>query len=212
MRFAFEFCVALAPELWLSLMSMEMAKPDTLKPAPFREWVRVKFLYPYLKSIPTHERTLDLACGYGFSFKINPNFYGIELDQVACAFNQSLGRKVKQGSLLEPYPFEDGFFDNVFSHDVLEHFALDQVPIIFKNAHRVLKRGGTFLNIVPNKKGYQFGIDINAGHVHFVDESEIKRVAEETGFRLEKVYTCPLPLFLHEAFTHNKLVTVCIKL
>lgn len=187
-------------------------KPDTIKPSSLKEWARIRFLYPYLKTIPKNEKTLDLACGYGFSFKLNPDFYGIELDDQAFRFCRENQLKVIQGSILEPIGFEDSFFDNVFSHDVLEHFELSEVEQIFRNVSKVIRTGGTFLNIIPNRKGYDYGLKINAGHKHFITPQEISEIAEKTGFVFLRSYTSPLPPPLADWFTHNKTVTLCKKL
>ena len=192
-------------------MEVNNKKPDTIKPSSLKEKIRIQFLYTYLKAIPKNQSSLDLACGYGFSFKLNPSFYGVELDESAYHFCKQQGFRVKQGSILEPLPFEDSFFDNVFSHDVLEHFELEEITPIFRNVWRVLKPGGRFLNIVPNKKGYDYGLRINAGHKHFVTVEEIASVAKNTGFRLIEHYPSPFPRPFDKLFTHNKIVTICEK-
>ncbi len=185
-------------------------KPPTLKANSIKEWVRVHFLSPFLHDIPKNEKTLDLACGWGFSFKINPNFYGIEYDEKCFNYLKD-NYNVKRGSLLEPLPYEDNFFDNVFSHDVLEHFEPAEVEVIFKNVHRVLKKGGRFINIIPNRLGYDFGFKIDAGHKHFIVPTEIKALADKYGFNYQTAYASPLPKAFDGLFTHNKWVTTCIK-
>ena len=95
--------------------------------------------------------------------------------------------------------------------DVLEHFELEEITPIFRNVWRVLKPGGRFLNIVPNKKGYDYGLRINAGHKHFVTVEEIASVAKNTGFRLIEHYPSPFPRPFDKLFTHNKIVTICEK-
>lgn len=64
------------------------------------------------------------------------------------------GHKVLKGNLLEPFPFEISFFDKAFTQDVLEHFEIEEVEIIFQNVYRVLRNGGVFMNVIPNRKGY----------------------------------------------------------
>jgi SAM-dependent methyltransferase len=187
-------------------------KPPTLKSSAFRNWVRVNLLSPYLKAIPREEKTLDLACGWGFYFQINPNAFGLEIDEACVDHLQRQGRRVKRGSLLEPFPFEEGSFDNCISHDVLEHFEGREVPLIFANAHRVLRPGGRFMNVIPNRRGYDFGVEEGVGHKHFVTPEEIARIAGETGFSFESCRASPLPAFAHRFFTHNKWVTLCRKL
>jgi len=195
-------------------MNMEtklVEKPDTLRSSGWKEWIRIQFLSPYLWRIPRDEKSLDLACGWGFSFKINPGFYGIEYDDACVAYLQRQNYKVQKGNLLEPLPYAEGFFDNCFSHDVLEHFEAEESDRIFANVHRVLKKGGRFINIIPNRRGYDFGLQINAGHKYFMTPEKIAEIATRTGFRFERSYASPLPAFFHPLFTHNKWVTICLK-
>ena len=193
-------------------MTTNELPPPAIKPNRIKKWIRIKFLSPYLHKIPKDQKTLDLACGWGFSFNINPKFYGIELDDESLNYCQQQGFNVKKGNLLEPLPYSDNFFDNCFSHDVLEHFELHEVDLIFNNVHKILKPGGLFMNITPNRKGYDFGIVINAGHKHYIVPEEIKVIATRTGFEFVDSYTVPFPKFINDRFVHGKFLTLCRKI
>lgn len=192
-------------------MTDQLPRP-AIKPNNIKKWIRTKLLSPYLYKIPKDQKTLDLACGWGFSFNINPDFYGVELDDECVSYNQQQGFKVSKGNLLESLPFSDNFFDNCFTHDVLEHFELNEVDLIFKNVHQVLKPGGLFMNITPNKKGYDYGLVIDVGHKHYIIPDEIKLISAKTGFEYIDSYTVPLPEFLNRWFVHGKHLTTCRKL
>ena len=187
-------------------------KPPTLRTNPLQEWLRINILSRYINNIPRNEKTLDLACGWGFSFRINQNFWGVELDDDCVNYVQQQGYKVTKANLLEPLPFPLSFFDNVFTQDVLEHFELEEVNTIFKNVHKVLRQGGKFLNVIPNRKGYEYGFVIDAGHKHFIVPDEIKQIAYRNGFKYVRAYSAPVPEFMNSWFTHAKFVTICIKL
>lgn len=189
-----------------------LEKPATLRTSSLREWLRIHVLSRYINNIPSNEKTLDLACGWGFSFRINPNFWGVELDDNCVAYCQQQGYKVTKGNLLEPLPFPDNFFDNAFTQDVLEHFEFQEEDLIFKNVHRVLRPGGVFMNVIPNRKGYDYGFVINAGHKHFITPAEVKNFAETNGFEFIRSYSAPVPKFVNSWFTHAKFVTICRKL
>ena len=192
-------------------MTNELPRP-AIKPNPVLKWLRTHFFSSYLQKIPKNQKTLDLACGWGFSFDINPNFYGIELDEDCVRYCQQQGAKVTQGNLLNPLPYPNCYFDNCFTHDVLEHFELSEVDSIFKNVHRILKPGGIFMNIIPNKKGYEYGFVIDAGHKHNIIPDEIKHIAARTGFEFIKSHSVPVPGFLNHLFTHGKFLTICKKM
>lgn len=186
-------------------------KPDTIKTTAFKEWFKIKFLSNHLKRFNSSEKTLDIGCGWGFSFKINSNFFGIEGDEACVLYNASLGRQVKLGNILEPLPFESGSFDNAFTHDVLEHLEIEEVKNLFLNVSKILKKGGIFLNVVPNKRGFDYGIEINAGHKTFISLREIEEISHEAGFEILESYSSPFEGFLGEVFKHNKSVVVSIK-
>jgi cyclopropane fatty-acyl-phospholipid synthase-like methyltransferase len=186
-------------------------KPPTLRTKAVKEWLRVHMLSRYIHQIPKNEKTLDLACGWGFSFRINPNFWGVEIEEDCVNYCKQQGYKVTKANLLMPLPFPDNFFDNAFTQDVLEHFEFQDVDLIFKNVYKILRPGGIFMNVIPNRKGYDYGFVINAGHKHFIVPEEIQQVAERNGFKFVRVYSAPVPGFMNSLLTHAKYVTICKK-
>ncbi|MEM7647101.1 MAG: class I SAM-dependent methyltransferase, partial [Pseudomonadota bacterium] len=131
-------------------------KPPTLRSNPLKEWVRINFLSPHIQKVPKDKRVLDLACGWGFSFKIHPQWTGIEYDENCVQYLKKKGFDVLRGNLLDPFPFEENSFDMVFSHDVLEHFDRVEVEKIFANVKPFIKPGGLFVNVVPNRLGFDY--------------------------------------------------------
>ena len=91
------------------------------------------------------------------------------------------------------------------AHDVCEHFTYPQLEGIFREVRRILRPGGTFLVIVPNRKGYDYGLRAGAGHVLFVTEREIEGLARGL-FEVSRHYPEPLPRRVGDYFTHNKEV------
>lgn len=181
-------------------------KPPTIQAHKLKEWIRIHFLSSYLWKIPNHQRTLDIGCGYGFSFKINPHFYGIEIDEHCVRHCQQHGYQVVQANLLEPLPFSESSFDNCFSHDVLEHFELEEIEVIFKHVYHILRKEGMFMNILPNKKGFEYGIRTNAGHKYFITPEELKTLRQKQGLHLHNHFQRHFPSFsIHFLHTENIL-------
>jgi len=106
-------------------------------------------------------------------------------------------------------PFDDNFFDNVFSNDVLEHLTKEEMDHVFTEVRRILRKGGLFVNAVPNWRGYQLGVERDVGHKRFVTETEIRNCAQASGFQIERVFKSPFSTAWSEKFAHNKLVAVC---
>ena len=195
-------------------MNTEIAhveKPDTLRSNTFKEWVRVNFLSSHIHALPKDKEVLDLACGWGFAFKINPNIVGIEYDQACVDFLCDKGFRVVRGNILQNLPFEPESFDIVFSHDVLEHFEAEESQKIFEVVFPVLKPGGKFINVVPNKLGYEYGVDIEVGHKHYVVPEDVQKWSTNAGFKYDGFYHSPFPGFFDSVYKHNKRVITCTK-
>jgi len=187
---------------------MEHASPDApllLKSSPARTWVRTHFLERTLRKLPKSPRTLDLCCGYGFYFSINPDAQGIDGDPVSVDTLLAAGRNVKLGNVLEPLPYDDAAFDYVLAHDTLEHFIQPELESLLREIHRVLSDEGILLVWVPNRKGYVSGLTPEVGHRLFVTREVIDRLIPGL-FAIDRHYSEPLPRNIGRAFVHNKEV------
>lgn len=177
-----------------------------------REFIRIHFLSsPFFQTKSANEKVLDLGCGWGFYFKINPNAYGIDFDENCLKYLRSLRYKVVKGDIRKRFPFKDNFFRWVIAHDVLEHFQLEKTKKIFEEVYRVLQIGGNFLILVPNKKGFDFGRRLNRGHKHFITPKEIIFITRNN-FSLQKHFPYPFPRVIGSHFTHNKEVLILKKI
>ena len=183
--------------------------PETLRAVRWKELIRTKLLSRHLQRFKHSERTLDLGCGWGFSLAINPQFWLVDADKNCVDYLRSKSTRVFLADLAQLLPFEDSFFENVFTHDVLEHLERDEIVHMFHETRRITQTGGTFMNVVPNMRGYLYGLRPDIGHKTFIDAALIRGIAEQTGFELDRVYRSPLKTGLSELFKHNKLVTIC---
>jgi SAM-dependent methyltransferase len=105
-------------------------------------------------SVTGSSRVLDAGAGAGEQFHYDlrdrvAEMVGVDLDP-RVETNPQLHRGIL-ASLLE-IPFEDGYFDVVFSRYVLEH--IEEPQPFLREMHRVLKPGGQFLFLTPNKWHY----------------------------------------------------------
>src|SRR5215471_17185820 len=126
--------------------------PSVHKPRDFRKWLRARFLEPTVRSLPKSRDVLDLCCGYGFYFSINPSARGVDGDPDCVQQLKAKGYDVSLCNVLEGLPFPNDEFGFVIAHDVLEHFYYDDLEKIFSEVYRVLRPGGYFVAVQPNRK------------------------------------------------------------
>mgnify|MGYP001567622074 CR=1 FL=1 len=177
-----------------------------------REWVRIHFLSGHLKKTVRYEHVLDVCCGWGYYLKINPKAWGVDIVPECIEYLSQCGYKVKMCNVIEEdLPFPDATFDLVLMHDAMEHFTLQEAEKILKKVYHILKKGGKFLIVVPNQKGYEYGVRINCGHKHFVTPEEIAMIAKEL-FVVLKSYPYPLPRVMGKYSIHNKEIITLQKI
>lgn len=104
-------------------------------------------------------KILDFGCGSGEVLnilkKVGWETCGVEIDKKAAEYARSMGLNVFSQDL-RSIRFPDDYFDVVRMRSVLEH--LHQAPVILEEIHRILKKRGRLLLIVPNIDSFEFKI------------------------------------------------------
>jgi tRNA (uracil-5-)-methyltransferase TRM9 len=111
-------------------------------------WEELKFLFEDLKE---REKVLDLGCGNGRWYKIfkekKVDYFGIDNSEklIEIAKENFPEAKFFVGDALN-LPFQDDFFDKVYSIALLHHIPSEDFRIrVLKEAKRVLKPGGILI-------------------------------------------------------------------
>ncbi|MBN1400412.1 MAG: class I SAM-dependent methyltransferase [Anaerolineae bacterium] len=95
---------------------------------------------------------LDVGCGLGLytdRFRArSEHVYGVDIDPDKVRQVRKRWPQVAEGSA-EDLPYPNGFFDVVFSNEVLEHVQDDRAAV--EEACRVLKPGGHLVIFTPNR-------------------------------------------------------------
>ncbi len=160
-------------------------------------------------------KVLDAGCGGGvlinqLSALYGIKGYGLDLSKLAVQRARQCGSKgiTYKNGVLEKNPYKSGMFDAVTSFDVLEHTEYKEKAI--KEIYRVLKPGGKMLLYIISRRDLftwhwflravsfgRLGRDTEGGHFKemFADPGEIKKYAENAGFKNIKIS------YLHSFFT-----------
>ena len=163
-----------------------------------------------LSRIGRGKRVLDVGCSGGkFSQLIqqqNNEVWGVELNSEAAKAAQERGIRVKLANVEEGLPFEDAYFDIVSAGEVLEY--LYDTKFFFREAYRVLKKGGILVFATPNLNSLENRIRVITGsyltmvgaypedhygeHVRVFNMSKLKELCEQSGFHLQDVSGVPI--------------------
>jgi SAM-dependent methyltransferase len=140
---------------------------------------------------------LDIGCGTGGNLRMLSQFgeaEGVDVSPDAVAFCRERGlQNVKLGAA-ESLPYEDATFDLVTALDVVEH--LDDDVAGLREMRRVLRPGGRLLMFVPTFM-FLWGVqDEVSHHRRRYRLAELRRVANEAGFSIERTTYANITFFL----------------
>ena len=189
------------------------ARHESIAPPLLGSRIRNDMLRRFLDLAPG-DRVIDLGCGNGRAIAWNAAsgaaLCGIDISPYFAA------EAVDQSDLvlgdLRRLPLKDGAFNKAWSLDVLEHLSPPALRDVLGEAHRVLADDGAlFIYTHVRKNGWAAGgvravnrlaarlerlgwLDLRqerlrkSDHLNpIADHDELRRVVEESGFRLERI-------------------------
>ena len=98
----------------------------------------------------SNQRLLEVGCGRGEFLRgfIRQGLEGYGTDQSDVARNLCPDAKIKLANLEDRIPFEDNFFDVIYSKSVIEHFYKPEKLV--EEIYRTLKPSGRVITLTPD--------------------------------------------------------------
>lgn len=131
---------------------------------------------------------LDIGCGAGNMIHHLARYghvKGIDVDARPVAMAQTRGYDVRVGDATHGIPFPDNSFALVTALDVIEHVSDDES--ILREAHRVLRPGGSLAITTPAFQWLWSHNDLLNGHKHRYTPRELRERIERAGFRIQRL-------------------------
>jgi len=153
--------------------------------------IEAGLLYGMLKPA-SGSRILEVGCGGGafLSFLEGRGHAAVGVDILGEAVRLA-AQAAPNSSVLEAdaaqLPFEDGAFDHLVSHHLVEH--LEDLEKALREWRRVLVPGAVMAVCTPNRLYPSPRIFDDPSHVHIYDREELEIAVEEAGFRVEDSMT-----------------------
>lgn len=171
-----------------------------------RRRLEAKRLLAWCKDLPDDARIIDIGCGDGFHLELLRDFgkktwtlEGVDADERAASMAEKRNLMVHQG-LLENLDLPERFYDLALMIQTVEHVA--SPPELLANVRKILRPGGRVVIVTDNTDSLDFKIFKRRhwGGYHFprhwnlFNPSTLTKLAEKTGFEVEKLTTQVSPV------------------
>jgi|TARA_B100001971_G_C18184426_1_gene534741 SAM-dependent methyltransferase len=175
----------------------------TAKKKPFTKYPK-KLVKELVKrfELNVNSSILELGCGRGEFLSefisIGMRGFGVDLSNYAKDFCNNAEIKVSDITK-DKLPYPDNYFDIIYSKSFIEHFYYPDE--VFKEAHRVLKPSGIFINLTPEWKYIYTSFYEDFTHRTPFTKKSLEDIHLITGFKDVKVQSFKqLPILWSDNF------------
>jgi hypothetical protein len=95
-------------------------------------------------------------------------------------------------------------FDALLLAHVVEHMTEQEATALVQRYSLLLKPRGALVLVTPQEYGYAS----DRTHIQFQDFVSCRRIAEHSGFDVQRQYSFPLPRMAGRVFQYNEFLTV----
>jgi pseudaminic acid biosynthesis-associated methylase len=138
---------------WTGQFGLDYTNRNSLTPAQVDElWIknygfsRTELNRKFLSGIPTDARILEVGCNLGNQLLLlqnlgYTNLWGVEVQKYALSAARARTHNI-QLTLASAFdlPYEDGYFDLVFTAGVLIHISPEDLPVALHEIHRCSRK------------------------------------------------------------------------
>lgn len=189
------------------------AKGEHLRSAAEVRELHLDRLPRWIGHVAKDARILEAGCATGFQLSLlyaegYRKLHGVDIsEQLVAEARNRLPEEVvlrAEGILEFLAKVEDGAFDVILFHHVLEHVPRDQTLVVLKEFFRVLAPGGRLNIRVPNASCLMSGIQMFRDFTHVVhfNEYSLIQVLELSGFDVKKVELISHPPLMFWSWKH----------
>ena len=151
-------------------------------------------------------RVLDVGCGIGRCLDfVRPRGVGVDPNASAIDVCRSHGHEAYvPDEFATAYADAGERFDTLLCSHVVEHLDEATGAELLRTYIPLVRRGGRVVLITPQERGQRS----DATHVRFIDEATLSTLARDSGLRIDKVSSFPLPRIFGRWFVYNETVTI----
>ena len=134
---------------------------------------------------------LDIGCGIGRNLKhLRGKGVGIDHNQFSVEYARSQGLTAYTTIEFKETEFNrPGRFNSLLLSHVAEHMPYEEYLALLREYLPLVKAGGRVLVFCPQEAGFKS----DATHIEFMDLHRLRAAAKETGLRVQREYSFPLP-------------------
>ena len=152
--------------------------------------------------------TLDVGCGIGRNLgHLDGNGVGVDHNAECVALCRSSGfAAYSPEEFVASDAAQKGGFDSLLLAHVVEHLGADETDQLVSRYLPYVRPGGRVIVITPQERGQASDVT----HVRFVDEGQVREMAQRLALSVDSVRSFPLPRVAGRFFTYNETVAVLL--
>lgn len=152
---------------------------------------------------------LDLACGTGRLLSFGTHGVDISNEMISISKAKYPNKQIILVDA-ENLPFENSYFDNIYSFHLMMHLTDAKIKLILEEASRIIKLGGSFIFDIPSKKRRKLtGYKSSSWHGgHELNQEDITNLIQNKWIIKSSHGICFIPIHRFPGFFRKYLLWI----